>query len=131
MAIYYNGAEVGNLIVEGGGDLTHIGYVNHPDYGVNGADVTDTITFKPDFNEVCPTQDVCRAMTVTAENLGSGDGHGLLYYFDAIEWDYFTYSFDLYFHAFNMSGEMKRLKLTYQYAESDTTTPQSITATHL
>ncbi|MBQ7779972.1 MAG: hypothetical protein IJ404_05700 [Clostridia bacterium] len=112
--------------------ITHIGYVPHPEYDdvSNGVDVTDYITFKPAMADFCPSGNVCRAMTVSAEFLGSGDGHGIMYYFNAIEWDYSTSSFTLYFYAFDKNGTMKKLRLLYQYIDynTDSTTPQKITA---
>jgi hypothetical protein len=96
--------------------------------GGSDEDVTSQITFKPGLEEACPSVNTFRPMAIGAEALGSGVGEGRMYYFSGVDWDYFTPSFDLYFYAFEVDGTMKRLRLHYQYAESDTSTPQSITA---
>lgn len=105
----------------------YIGYIAYDDSGfVDGADVTETITYKPDFSEAWNS--AFKPMAFSASHLGSGTGDGYIFHSHYCAWDYFSSSFELYFHAYTDDGELKVVKLVYQYDEADTSTPQSITA---
>lgn len=107
----------------------HIGcaYIYHEyNHWGDTVDVTDTITYKPDFDEAWTS--AFKPMAFTASMLGSGIGDGYIFYSHYCLWDWFSKSFDLYFRAYTESGEIKVVKLHYQYSEEDTSTPQSITA---
>lgn len=112
-----------------GGETINIGYVNMVDNDgdlEDGVNATNSITYKPDFNT--GMSDNHKPMAFVASYLGNGDCHGYIFYNHYEYWDYFTKSFDLYFHAYTDSGELKVVRLHYQYSEDDTSTPQSITA---
>lgn len=92
----------------------------------DAVDVTDTITYKPDFGEAWLS--AFKPMSFESSSLGSGTGIGYIFHSHYCLWDWYSLSFDLHFHAFTDSGEIKVVKLHYQYDEADTSTPQSITA---
>ena len=108
-----------------------IGYTHFMDYTYglpdNGElDVTNAITYKPDFDEAWTS--AFKPMFFEDSALGSGYGDGLTFHNYYAWWDYFSKSFEVYFHSYDKDGSRKIIKLHYQYTEEDTSAPQSITA---
>ena len=97
---------------------------NMPDSGE--LDVTNTITYKPDFDEAWSS--AFKPMFFEDSALGSGSGDGLTFHNYCAWWDYFSKSFEVYFHSYTKDGSRKIIKLRYQYTEENTSAPQSITA---
>ena len=89
-------------------------------------DATNTITYKPDFESA--KDDNHKPMVFEASYLGSASCNGYIFYNHYEIWDYDSKSFELYFHAYTDSGELRIIKLKYQYSTTDLSTPQSITA---
>ena len=113
----------------GGGESISIGEVYITRYdGIleDAVDATDSITYKPDFDE--GMNDNHRAMSFISWALGSGDCHSYTFYNHYEYWDYFSKTFNLYFHAWNKEGELKIVRLFYEYDENDLSTPKKITA---
>ena len=110
----------------------HIGsafiYVGE-DYGSywnDGVDVTDTITYKPGF--MAAWDSMFQPMSFETSVLGRDIFDGYRFYSHYCRWHYPSLSFDLYFHAYTDSGELKIVKLHYQYTDVGDSAPQSITA---
>lgn len=108
----------------GGGDLTHIGWVWAEGDNIEGKDVTNQITYRPTFINLYTQNDI-RPLTLVATDQSSGFATHYLYYLKKMEWDAFSYAFDLYFHCSDGSGST--IRLHYTYASDSDAEPQSIT----
>ena len=110
---------------------TFIGYTMFvPDYGTlpNEAelDVTNTITYKPDFTEASVS--AFKPMFLIEKRHGMPQADGLTFHNYYTFWNHYETAIDIYFHCYTNDGSRKKIRLHYQYANADATEPQSITA---
>jgi hypothetical protein len=110
---------------------TFIGYTMFaPDYGElpdeGELDVTDTITYKPEFSEASAS--AFKPMFFAEQKHGMPEANGFTFHNYYTFWNYYQTSIDIYFHSYTPNGIRKKIRLHYQYTEEDTSAPQSITA---
>lgn len=110
---------------------TFIGYTMFaPDYGElpneGELDVTETITYKPEFSEAAIS--AFKPMFFAEQKHGMPDANGYTFHNYYTVWSYYENSIDIYFHSYTYDGSRKKIRLHYQYTEEDTSAPQSITA---
>jgi hypothetical protein len=110
---------------------TFIGYTMFvPDYGElpneGELDVTETITYKPEFSEAAIS--AFKPMFFAEQKHGMPDANGYTFHNYYTVWSYYENSIDIYFHSYTYDGIRKKIRLHYQYTWEDTSAPQSITA---
>ena len=118
-------------LVPGGGDAKFIGYTMFvPYYGElpdeGELDVTETITYKPEFSEAAIS--AFKPMFFAEQKHGMPEADGFTFHNYYTFWSYYENSIDIYFHSYTPNGIRKKIRLHYQYTEEDTSAPQSITA---
>ena len=123
--------EAAESAASGGGDATFIGYTMFvPDYGElpneGELDVTETITYKPEFSEAAIS--AFKPMFFAEQKHGMPDANGYTFHNYYTVWNFFENSIDIYFHSYTPDGSRKKIRLHYQYADTKATEPQSITA---
>ena len=115
----------------GGGDVKFIGYTMFaPDYGElpneGELDVTDTITYKPAFSEAAMS--AFKPMFFVEQKHGMPEADGYTFHNYYTFWSHWQKTIDIYFHSYTPDGSRKKIRLHYQYADTEATEPQSITA---